>query len=368
MRICIVASSGISLTNFRGSLIRSWVNKGHEVFCVSIEPPSEMNSAIGGLGAKYCQVAGNRVSTGVFSGLKMIKDYKRVFLKIRPDMCFLYMSKPVAFGGSAAIKVKIPHINILVNGLENAYYRKSAKDAFIRFVLNILYKRVFKKSEHVFYQNFMDRALYVKKHISSENQSYLVNGSGVDMEHFAKVPLPKEPVFLMVSRMLWSKGIREYLGAIPLVKKECPEAKFILVGGLDQNQEAIKKDELAELVEKYGIEYMGHADDVRPYIKKCSVFVLPSYHEGCPRCVLEAMSMGRPIITTNAPGCDDTVENGVNGFKVPAMDTKALADKMIVLSKNSNLRSKMGEASHRLCREKFEVSKVNEFMNSKMGI
>ncbi len=366
MRICIVATSGISLTNFRGRLIRKFVEEGNEVVCISIEPPEKMAESVEALGASYYQVEGSRTGIGIGSGLKMIGDYKKAFRDIKPDMCFLYMSKPVAFGGIGAILAKVPEINILVNGLENAYYRHTFKDFIVRCVMNFFYHTVSRHSKCVFIQNSNDRDFFLRKKLSKPENTYVVNGSGVDMEHFSKKPLPKEPVFLMVARLLWSKGIREYLSAIELVKQKHPNAKFMLVGGLDSNDEAITQRQLDDFIEKYDIEYCGFAEDVRPFIEKASVFVLPSYHEGTPRSTLEAMSMGRAVLTTTAPGCNDTVEDGVNGYKVPVGDSELLAEYMCELIEDADKRSKMGEESYRICKEKYEVSLVNKFMMDRM--
>ena len=140
----------------------------------------------------------------------------------------------------------------------------------------------------------------------------------------------------------------------------------MLLGGLDNNDEAISEEELRQYTDRFDIEYCGFADDVRPFLSQCSVFVLPSYHEGLPRSVIEAMSVGRAIITTDVPGCRETVEDGVNGFLVPRADSEALAQKMICLAKDGALRSSMAEQSVKICSEKFEVSKVNHSMFSKM--
>lgn len=366
MRVCVVATSGISLTNFRGRLIQKFIEDGHDVVCISIEPPEEAEADIRELGATYYQVAGSRTGTGILSGFKMIGDYKKAFKEIKPDMCFLYMSKPIAFGGTAAILAKVPEINVLVNGLENAYYRHTFKDFVVRCVMTFFYRLVSRFAKNVFIQNSDDYNFFVKNKISSIEKTCIVNGSGVDMEHFSRKPLPDKPIFLMVARLLWSKGIREYLAAIKTVKKNYLEAHFMLVGGLDSNDEAITKEELDECIANYDIEYCGYASDVRPYIEKASVFVLPSYHEGTPRSALEAMSMGRAVITTTAPGCSDTVEEGINGFKVPVGDSELLADRMIELIKNADKRKMMGEESYRICKEKYEVSLVNRFMINKM--
>ncbi len=366
MKICVVATSGISLTNFRGRLIQKFIADGHEVVCISIEPPDEVRQSVEALGATYYQVSGSRTGTGIFSGLKMIGSYKDAFKELKPDMCFLYMSKPIAFGGAAAIIAKVPEINILVNGLENAYYRHTLKDFIVRQVMNFFYYVVSHRSKCVFIQNSDDAKFFLRKKLSKPKNTYVVNGSGVDMEHFARVPIPDKPVFLMVARLLWSKGIREYLSAIKIVKGTYPEAHFMLVGGLDNNDEAITEEELETCIKNYDIEYCGFASDVRPYIERASVFVLPSYHEGTPRSTLEAMAMGRAILTTTAPGCNDTVEEGVNGYKVPVGDSRLLAERMCELITDSEKRAMMGEKSYQICKNKYEVSLVNQFMIDKM--
>lgn len=365
---CIVASNGVSLLNFRGAFIRELVSLGHRVVCVSIEPASELSAQLAALGAEYRQVCGDRTGIGLLSGLKMIRGYRRLFRELRPDHCFLYMSKPIAFGGIAAIRCKLPHIHILVNGLENAYYRHGLKDALVRFVMSAFYKHVSKHADNVFFQNPDDRNYFLEHRLLPRDNSSLVNGSGVDMQHFAKAELPKDPIILMVARLLWSKGIREFLKAVRTVKLQHPELKVLLVGGLDDNDEALSQDELQSFIEEFDIEYCGYAEDVRPYLRRCSIFVLPSYHEGLPRSVLEAMAVGRPIISTDVPGCRETVIEGENGFLVPAKDAAALAEKMLLLVENPELRQKMAESSFQICLERFEVGKVNQSMLKKIFV
>jgi glycosyltransferase involved in cell wall biosynthesis len=278
------------------------------------------------------------------------------------------MSKPIAFGGIAAIRCKLPHIHILVNGLENAYYRHGLKDALVRFVMSAFYKHVSRQADNVFFQNPDDRNYFLEHRLLPRDNSSLVNGSGVDMQHFAKAELPKDPIILMVARLLWSKGIREFLEAVRIVKLQHPELKVLLVGGLDDNDEALSQAELQSFIKEFDIEYCGYAEDVRPYLRRCSIFVLPSYHEGLPRSVLEAMAVGRPIISTDVPGCRETVIEGENGFLVPAKDAAALAEKMLLLVENPELRQKMAESSFQICLERFEVGKVNQSMLKKIFV
>ncbi len=356
---CIVATNGMSLVNFRGPFIRELVKRGFHVVCVSIESDEEMGEGIRALGAEYRQIAGDRTGIGILSGLKMISAYKSFFRELRPDYLFLYMSKPIAFGGAAAISTKMPHVNILVNGLENAYYRTGMKDALVRFVMSYFYKRVAGVSDNVFFQNHDDRQYFVTHGMLKRDNSCVVGGSGVDMRHFERQPLPEGSVVLMTARLLWSKGIREFFDAVRKVKANHPELMVLLVGGLDENDEAIKKDELDAFVRENEVEYCGFAEDVRPYLKRCSIFVLPSYHEGLPRSVIEAMATGRPIITTDVPGCRETVKDGVNGYLVPSRDSGLLAEKMTMLVEDSELRKRMAEESYRICLEKFDSDKVN---------
>ncbi len=364
--VCIVATNGKSLTNFRGKLIQSWKELGFRVCCISIEPYSEMQKDIELLGTDYIQVIGTRTGIGLFSELKMIGGYKKAFKKVRADYAFLYMSKPVAYGGPAAVLAKVPHINVLVNGLENAYYRTGIKDAIVRLVMSSTYRFMGKRAEHTFFQNSDDYGFFKKHGLLVEGKSVIVNGSGVDMDHFLRKPLPSKPVFLMVARLLWSKGIREFLEAVTVLKEKHPEAEILIVGGLDENDEALTKEELDEAIRTNQIEYCGYTDDVRPYLERCSVYVLPSYHEGTPRSVLEAMASGRAVITTDAPGCKETVQDGKNGFLVPVRDSKLLAEKMILLAENPDLRQKMGDCSYELCKQKYDVNKVNSEINQIM--
>lgn len=347
-------------------MIREWVDMGYEVVCASIEPIEEMQCIMDSLGASYIQIPGDRTGIRVSSGFNMIRNYKKLFMENKPDMCFLYMSKPIAFGGIAAVLSSVAHVNILVNGLENAYYRTGIKDFVVRCVMSTFYRIVTGFADNVFFQNRDDLNYFKKHHLLLKDNASVINGSGVDMEYFRREPIPDKPVILMVARLLWSKGIREFLEAVKIISQKHKGVRVLLVGGLDHNDEALKEDELRKAIEQTNIEYCGHANDVRPYLKECSIFVLPSYHEGLPRSVIEAMAVGRPIITTEAPGCRETVEDGVNGYLVPVKNADKLAEAMEKLIISGELRAKMGDASYRICKEKFEVHQVNGQMNQRM--
>ena len=368
MKIIIAASNGRSLVNFRGNLIRDSVGRGHEVYCISCENDEATCASIEALGAKYIYVPMSRAGTNILEDMKTIIAFWKVISNIKPEMYFAYMSKPVTYGGSVARLCKVPHINLLVNGLEIAFFRNDFKSKIIRNILRVTYCFACRGAENVFFQNPDDLSVFDASGIVFKDQCTIVNGSGVDMKHFDKRPLPSEPCVLMTARLIWSKGIREYLRAAEIVKEKIPHVRFILVGGLDQNQESLTEDELKHYVQESVVEYMGYADDVRDHIENCSIFVLPSYHEGTPRSVLEAMSMGRPIITTNAPGCRETVIDGYNGCLVGVRDYKQLAYRIIDLAKDKDLRESMGSNSYTLCKEKYDINLVNKVMIEKMNL
>ena len=173
--------------------------------------------------------------------------------------------------------------------------------------------------------------------------------------------------FLYIGRLIKDKGILEYLEACRMIKEQFPEIRCLLVGPYDTNPSALKPNELHFYIDRKIVEYFGEQSDVRPFISQCSVYVLPSYHEGTPKTVLEAMAMNRPIITTNVPGCRETVVNGVNGFLVPFQNAEAVADKMKWFILNPENIELMGMKSLQLCKEKFDVKKVNKDIISHMN-
>jgi glycosyltransferase involved in cell wall biosynthesis len=195
----------------------------------------------------------------------------------------------------------------------------------------------------------------------------LINGSGVDLEYFAPSPLPEQPVFLMIARLLGAKGVREYAAAALRIRSRRSGARFLLAGYRDGGPDCIRAAELDGWVSE-GLEYLGPLGDVRPAIRESSVYVLPSYREGTPRSVLEAMAMGRPIITADVPGCRETVVHGKNGLLVPPRDPESLAAAMESLIEQPGLRAEMGARSLELCRSKYDVDAVNTALLEHLGL
>ena len=232
------------------------------------------------------------------------------------------------------------------------------------------YKIAFKYNKKVIFQNKDDVEEFVNRKYLKKDKCEIVDGSGVNMERFKRNPLPSGNIFLMVSRILKQKGVREYFEAAKIVKQKYPEAEFLYVGAEDKTQAALNLDEVREEFLDTGIvNYCGESNDVPSYIAKSTVFVLPSYYrEGVPRTLLEALSMGRPIITTDTVGCRETVRDGVNGYFVPIKDSKALADKMIYLIEHRDILQKMSDASYEYCKKRFDVNIINKRMLEIMEI
>ena len=220
----------------------------------------------------------------------------------------------------------------------------------------------------VFFQNQDDKQTLVDLGLLPIEKTVLINGSGVNLDYFTTKPLPEGTSFLYIGRLLNDKGVGEYLEASIRIKQIYGKmVRCLLVGPFDSNPSALSPENLATYL-KQGVEYFGEQTDVRPFIANCNVYVLPSYHEGTPKTVLEAMAMGRPIITTNAPGCRETVIEGINGFLVPIKNIDAIVAKMKRFIDNPGLAEIMGAESRRLAEEKFDVRKVNRLIMKTMGI
>ena len=226
-----------------------------------------------------------------------------------------------------------------------------------------------KFSSGIIFQNPDDEELFKSLNIVENKKTYVVNGSGVDLGYYSPTSLPSKNIFLMLSRLVIDKGVIEYCEAAREIRKKYPEIIFNLAGSFDPNPSAIKYKQLKTFIDNKDVHYLGHVNDVREILNNCKFYVLPSYREGTPRSILEAMSIGRPIITTNTTGCKETVLNGINGLLVPIKDKKSLVlaiEKLLKLD-DKKIRD-MANESIKLARQKYDVRKVNahilEIINS----
>ncbi|MBQ4109874.1 MAG: glycosyltransferase family 4 protein [Clostridia bacterium] len=366
MKIMVISPKNKTVFNFRGDLIKEFIKKGYEV--VVTGPNNDFEEDIKALGAKLIVVPFVKDNIGIKGDLQYKKMLEDVMRKEKPQIIFSYTIKPVIYGSLAAKTCGIKRVYPMITGLGRLYTSNSTKTKILRTITKYLYKAAFKGCEKVIFQNFDDMELFVKKRYLPKNKCLKIDGSGVNMTRFECTPLPEQPVFLMISRIIREKGIFEYLNAARKVKECHPEVRFMLLGGFDSSMGAIREEEIKSYIEDGIIEFPGEVKDVFPILKNASVFVLPTYYrEGIPRTILEAMACGKAVLTTDWVGTKEAVENGRNGFLVPVKDTEALADKMLYMIENYDETRKMGKESFEICKNKFDVEIINkkmlEFMN-----
>lgn len=359
MRVLILSSCAETFLFYREDMMRAMLSEGHEVIAASPGSETEWSERFGALGIKYISIEGidrngkNPLQDmkGLFAIIKAIRDTE-------PDRIFAFQAKTVIYGAIAARICGVKRFYAMMAGL-GSVLRGSNVSGLIRRILLMEYRLAYLFSRKVFFQNDDDASYMLTRGIVRPEQIVRINGTGVNMDKFSHYPVENRHEFLFVGRLLRDKGIMEYLEAAQLVKARFPEVTFRVVGGYDTNPSGIEKQVFEQYVRQGIIEYTGEVQDVRPYLKSCEVFVLPSYHEGTPKSVLEAMSTGRAIITTDAPGCRDTVVDGLNGFSVPVGDSDALAERMIWMIENSDAAVSMGLESLDICRQKYDVRLVN---------
>ena len=360
MKFILISPKNRTAYNFRGDLIKKIISSGYEV--VVTGPNRDNVDKIEELGARFVEIPMNKNGVNPIHDLKYLFALKKLLKKEAPDVTLGYTSKPVIYGSIAAKMAKVPHIAAMVTGAGYAFTAKSIKAKIIKSIMSMLYKLAFKSAHIAIFQNTDDKDQFLKEKLVKCNKCAIVNGSGVNTEKFAFAPYPEQITFFMLSRIMFSKGIREYLQACELVKEKHPEVRFMLLGACEGIQDSISPEALQTYVDRGIIEHFAETDTVSDYYKQCSVYVLPSYREGTPRTVLEAMAMGRPIITTDAPGCKETVVDGKTGFLVPVQDANSIAEKMLEFINNPELIEIMGKESLNYCVQKFDVNKVNNDM------
>jgi len=362
MKILVVSPKNKTVFNFRGDLIKDMISKGHEVSVVG--PNRDYVEDILALGVReFFLIKMVKDNTSVFGDLHYLKQLIALIKTYKPDLMFAYTIKPVIYGSIAAKLTGVKSIYAMVTGLGRVYASGGLKTKCVRLVTKVLYKIAFRACNQVIFQNRDDIDQMVSGNYLPKEKTSLVNGSGVNMDRFSKAPLPENTVFLMVSRIIREKGVLEYCQAAREVKKVFPDITCILLGGFDTSIGALQPEDIAPYIEDGSIVFPGEVKDPVSFYQKSSVFVLPSYYrEGLPRTLLEAMSCGRTVITTDWPGCREPVEDGVNGFLVPIKNSEMLAERMKRLAADRQMLVDMAETAHRTCAQNYEVSIINRQM------
>jgi len=367
-RFVLVAGLAESIIAFRGQLIRDLVGMGQDVIVVAPGlADGPVAEALQALGARPRHVVMRRSGMNPLRDAMYLLDLWRLMRRERPGRFMGYTIKPVVYGTLAAWLAGVPHRVALITGLGYAF--TADRSGLLVRLVRFLYRIALAKAHLVIFQNIDDLALLERLRILKAGQpTMVVDGSGIDVSIFQARSLPEGPVtFLMIARLLGDKGVREYVEAAHRVKEQFPAARFQLAGWIDDNPDAVQRAELEQWISAGVIEFLGRLDDVRSALEGCSVYVLPSYREGTPRTVLEAMATGRAIITTDVPGCRQTTSDGENGLLVPARSADALASAMTRFLAEPGLAAAMGRKSRGIAEQKYDVRKVNAVMLGALG-
>ncbi len=382
MTFLLIASYADSLINFRGSLIAALQAKGLTVHVAApdLGKDSPQRTELQALGLQVHDIPLQRTGLNPIADLKALWSLVQLIRQINPQYMMAYTIKPVVYGLLAGMICRVPHRFALITGLGYAFQDDDSTTAqnsrgWIKKIAQNLYRVALRGAELTFFQNPDDEALFRQLSIlSAQAQTLVVNGSGVDIRQYDVAPLPSfgidQPiVFLMIARLLGDKGTREYAEAAKIISARYPQhTRFDLVGWIDDNPNAIEQYELDQWISDGRLQFLGKLKDVRPAIAGCAVYVLPSYREGTPRTVLEAMAMGRAVITTDAAGCRETVTHEQNGYLVEVKSVDALVKAMEKLIQDPTLIVSMGQQSRQLAESKYDVNLVNSTMIKAMGI
>lgn len=371
----VISNSISSIISFRLDLIKAIQAKGYvvHVSCPCKQASAGEQSLLQDLGVKLHDVPISRAGLNPLVDLRTFWSLWRLMCSIKPVRVLSYTIKPVIWGSLASFLAKVPQRYALIAGLGYAFVEGDAlsrKRTIVNRVARFLYRLALNRCERVFFQNPDDESLFRQlKILNLDTAATIVNGSGVNLDLFKPTPLPDKTAFILISRLLIDKGIREYALAAERLKESYPEVSFMLVGYLDENPESIKQSELDKWIEGGYINYLGKLNDVRPAMSQASVFVLPSfYREGIPRTILEALAMGRAVITTDSPGCREAVTDGFNGYLVKPKSVSELVTAMEKLIKHPGEIKQMAEVSLQLAKDHFDVHKVNAVMIKSMQL
>jgi len=354
-------------------LLDKLVEEGDKVWvlCPTDNTKKKYEKILINKGINFIPINMNRMSINIFSEFFLLKQIFVYLKKIDPDKVIAFHPKGLIYTGIAVIflkkffqKNRLSFFPV-ISGAGTLFDEKknNIKDIIMRILIQNLYKVGLKKAEKVIFQNEDDinefRSLGILK---SEYKTRRIYGSGVSLEEFTPKEIPPNPNFLMLSRLLNNKGVKEYLEASLIVKKKYPNAIFKLAGSHERyHPSAIKHELLDFYIDRKYINFLGHIQNVKDELSLCKFYVLPSYREGTPRSVLEAMATKRAIITTDVPGCRETVIDGFNGYLVPPRDSKSLASAMIKLIEQEEDETKrMASNSYKLVENLYDVKKVNQ--------
>lgn len=369
-KVLIVSSNSHSLLNFRLELLESFLGCDLSVVaCAPIDGSTQyLIEKFEKLNIKFEPFDIRNSSKNIFYDLFNVIRFIKIIKSNNIDCLFSYHMKPVIYGSILASLLGLKHIYSMVTGLGYVFTEnKGISISIARVLLKRLLSFSLLLNKTVFFQN-KDDFDFICTGKKLKNSSVIINGSGVDVNFFRFTETPKTLSFLFVGRLLVHKGIYEYIEAARILKKKFPHLSFKVAGGFHANPSSISGSELKKWIQEGIIEYLGEVKEMLPVFQEASVCVLPSYREGCPRALLEAMAVGRAIITTDTPGCRDTVVDNHNGYLIPIKNSTRLAEAMEKFIEMPALVKEMGLKSRHLAEEKYDVHKVNKKILEGMGL
>lgn len=362
MKIIVVASLAYSLVNFRGALLQRLVREGFDVVACAPDRDTAIVQTLKGWGVRFVTVPMDRAGLNPLADFATLASLCQLFRREQPKLVLAYTQKPIIYAGLAARLIGGIDFFAMVSGLGHAFGSvQSARRSILRTLVSVMYRQAVARARCIFVFN-RDDAGELRRHAIVRDQPVVeVPGSGVDVSHFASREMPTGPfTFVMVARLMREKGLEEFVAASRMVSQQWPRARFEIVGPLDANPTGLTRLDIARWEAGGTIEYLGETRDVRLPLASAHVFVLPSYYrEGLPRSILEAMATGRPVITTDTPGCRDAVIDGETGLIIPPRDAPALAEAMLRFRRDATLASQMGRAGRARAESIYAVDLVN---------
>ena len=376
MKVVFIGTVASSFYGFRADLIRTLLKKGHQVYAFTSEYTAEDLKKIEKLGATPITYTLNRGGLNPLADIIATYQLSKKIKAINPDLVFSYFSKPVIFGTLAAKLAKAPRVVGMLEGLGYTFTEQpeglGKKTQLIKKIQVFLYKIALPQLDQLIFLNPDDPKDLLEKYAINVKKVEVLGGIGLNLQDYPYQPLSNIHLplkFLFIGRLLKEKGIHEFVQAAKLVKKIYPDTEFTVLGAIDHhNLGALQQSDLDTLISSNIIQYPGHVSNIKDWIADSHVFVLPSYREGVPRSTQEAMAIGRAIITTDVPGCRETVINTNNGFIVPKWNPEALAKKMIYFIEHPEQVRLMGAESYKIAVEKFDAEKVNQRLVNILGL
>ncbi len=355
-RVMIIVAASNMVLSFRTDLIKKFQSEGYSVAVVAFD--NDFEEQIKELGVKFYCANDNNRTTNPLKILSLKKRYVKIIKDFNPEIVFTFMLKPNVFGTVAAKKAGVKKVFSMVEGAGDVFIKTGFKWKIIRKVVCHLYKKGFKVSNKVFFLNNDDKSEFINRKILPQEKCELINGIGVNLDKFDYKPVTNTNTFLMVARMLKTKGVMDYCKCARLVKEKHPEAVFNYLG----QEGDITVSDIQEYIDDGSINYLGAVSDVRPYLEQASVMILPSYREGFPMSIMEAQAVGRAIITHNVTGCKETVKDGYNGFLVEKGDYAMLVEKVVWCLENADKTREMCQNARAFAEQNFDQVLINKYI------